>query len=185
MKIKWLVYWLYDPTCMSPIEDNAWVEHGYIGAAALTHFHQRMNQHRNSKRIPQGFYYSIIFQGSRKEALDLEAKLRPTPGIGWNMGVGGFANGKGLRGIPKSPEQREKMRQAALARYAKPGEKERTAKAVKRGLKNVDRTGANNPNFGKTTTEATKQLMRQRLKERGGYKGRRNPNYRHGDYVED
>jgi hypothetical protein len=35
---------------------------------------------------------------------------------------------------PKSEETKAKMRAAALARYAQPGEKERTARAVKKAL---------------------------------------------------
>lgn len=77
------------------------------------------------------------------------------------------------------------MRQAAIARYAKPGEKEQTSKAVKRGLKNVDRSGTNNSMFGRRMSEATKEKIRDRIEERGGISGKNNPNYRHGDYCGD
>jgi hypothetical protein len=139
-----------------------------------------MAQHQKSARLPKDFRYKILFTGTQRQALTLEAALRPKPHIGWNIGVGGFANGGGLKGIPKSPEQRAKQRLAALARYAKPGEKEKTAKAVKRGLRDIDRSGANNSNYGKHQSEATKEKVRARIIERGGVFGTNNPNYRHG-----
>jgi hypothetical protein len=109
--------------------------------------------------------------------------MRPTAGIGWNKLPGGQFGHAG-KGIPKPPEQREKMRQAALTRYADPAEHKRTSKAVKRGLKNVDRSGPNNPRYGKPVSEETKQKMRDRIVERGGVAGRKNPNYRSGEYCE-
>lgn len=42
------------------------------------------------------------------------------------------------KGIPKSPEHREKMRQAALRRYSNSEEREKTAIAVKNKFKNGD-----------------------------------------------
>jgi hypothetical protein len=125
-----------------------------------------------------------LFEGTIKQCLQFEQSMRSTAGIGWNKYPGGRAGYAG-KGIPKSPEHREKIRLAALARYSKPGEKERTAKAVKRGLQNIDRTGANNPNFGKHQSEETKQKVRDRIVERGGVNGENNPNYRHGNYVEE
>jgi hypothetical protein len=173
----WLVYWLFDASC----RDRR--RHGCIGATKATRLYARLNQHQNSARIPKPFEYKIIFRGSQKAALKLEARLRPKPYIGWNIGVGGFANGGGLKGIPKSPEQRAKMRAAALLRYADPAEGKRTSKAVKRGLAGIDRSGANNANFGKHHSEATKQKIRNSVIERGGMSGKRNPNYRHGRYC--
>lgn len=81
--------------------------------------------------------------------------------MGWNVSPGGFGDARGLRGVPKSPKTRAKMRAAALARYCKPGEKERTAKAVRKAFRNIDRSGPNNPRFGTHHTEATKQKMRK------------------------
>lgn len=175
MQTKWFVYWLFDASC----QDRR--RHGCIGATKATRFYSRLNQHKHSTRIPKPFQYEIIFRGSQKNALALEAKLRPRPNIGWNLGVGGFANGGGLKGIPKSPEQRAKMRNAALKRYTDPTEAIRTSKAVKRGLAGIDRTGANNPNFGKKMSEKTKQKIRDKIAERGGVSGQTNPNYRHGN----
>jgi hypothetical protein len=84
----------------------------------------------------------------------------------------------------KSPKTIENMRLAALRRYQKPGEKERMASIVKEALKDVDRSGANNPRFGVTLSDETKALIAQRLTERGGYRGANNPNYRHGRDVQ-
>ena len=145
----------------------------------------RLAQHQNRERIPKPFEYKIIFRGSRKEALALEAKLRPRPYIGWNIGVGGFADGRGLRGIPRPSSLRAAISASAKLRYADPKEHERTSKAVKRGLKGVDRSGSNNSRFGAVVSEKTKQKMRDKIAERGGVAGKRNPNYRHGRRVGD
>jgi hypothetical protein len=98
--------------------------------------------------------------------------------MGWNEWAGGRAGGT----APKPAAQREKMRQAALARYAKPGEKERTAKAVKEAFKSIDRSGPNNGRFGKPMSEAAKQKVRDKIAERG-ITGSNNPNFRHGRYC--
>lgn len=174
MRSEWLVYWLFDETCTSRALA------GYVGATKATRLYQRLNQHQHNKRIPKDFRYEVIFRGSRKEALALESELRPQAYTGWNIGVGGFPSGGGLKGVSKSPEHREKIRAAALRRYADPAEHERTSKAVKIGIKDRDQSGANNPSFGKRMSEETKQKVRDRLAERGGYAGARNPNYRHG-----
>ena len=83
-----------------------------------------------------------------------------------------------IKGRPKSPDQREKMRQASLRRYQDPTERQRTSEAVKRGLKGIDRSGAGNSMFGRTMSEETKQKIRDAIDERGGVPGSRNPNYR-------
>jgi NUMOD3 motif len=172
----WVVYWLFDDRCRSKRT------HGYVGAVARYRLSPRMWQHRQSGRWSD-FRVEIIFTGSKRGALALERELRPRPGIGWNIGVGGFADGGGLKGIPKSPEQRAKMRAAALKRYRDPAESERTSRAVKKGLKGIDRTGSNNPSFGKPMSEAAKRKVRKRIAERGGLLGKNNPNYRHGRYA--
>jgi hypothetical protein len=177
MRNEWLIYWLFDDSCRDQRR------HGCVGATKTTRLFARLNQHQHSPRLPKPFRYKILFRGSRKEALAREAKLRPRPYIGWNIGVGGFANGKGLKGLPKSPEQRAKMRAAALRRYTDPAEHARTSKTVKRGLKGIDRSGANNPNFGKQMSEAAKQKMRDSIATGGGRLGTDNPNYRHGRYC--
>jgi hypothetical protein len=177
MRNEWLVYWIFDDACCDKRR------HGCIGAVKATRLYTRLNQYQHSPRIPKPFRYKILFRGSRKEAFAREAKLRPRPYIGWNIGIGGFAGGGGLKGIPKSPEHRAKQRAAALRRYADPAEHARTSKAVKHGLKGIDRSGANNPNFGKRMSEAAKQKMRDSIAAGGGRLGADNPNYRHGRYC--
>jgi hypothetical protein len=175
---EWFVYWLFDASCRDKHK------HGCIGATKATRIWMRINQHKNSARIPQPFQYTIIFRGSRKEALAFEAKLRPRPYIGWNVGVGGFSDGGGLKGIQRSPEVREKIRAAALRRWANPVFRAKQLKLLKRTtFGQYDRSGANNPNFGKATSEATKQKMRDKIAERG-ILGKKNPNYRHGEYCQ-
>ena len=102
---------------------------------------------------------------------------------GRSMGItNGF--GTGSPGIPKSRKTRERMREAALRRYAKPGEKKKTQAAVKKAFETIDRSGPNNGRFGKPVSEETKEKMRQRIAERGGVDGKNNPNFRHGRYSD-
>ena len=179
MRSEWLVYWLYDDACV------CYQRHGCIGAVKATRLYPRLWQYQQNRRIPKDFEYKIIFRGSRRDAYALEARLRPYPHIGWNIGIGGFANGGGLKGVPKSPETIERMRAAALKRYADPAERERMSKIGKAAFKNIDQSGPNNSHYGKPTSEAAKEKMRAKIFERGGVSGKRNPNYRHGGYVRD
>jgi NUMOD3 motif len=176
MRSEWLVYWLFDETCV------CYERHGCIGAMKATRLYQRFAQHQNSKRFPKDFGYKIIFRGSRRQALALEARLRPRPYIGWNVGVGGFADGGGLKGIPKPPEQIAKMAEARRQWWAKQTAKDRAAYSAKMS-KAIDNRGKRNPNFGKQQSEATKAKVRAKIIERGGVNGANNPNYRHGRYV--
>jgi hypothetical protein len=141
-----------------------------------------LHQHQQSARIPKPFRYKIVFRGPRNEALAREAQLRPRPYIGWNIGVGGFANGSGLKGVSRPPEIRAKLKAAALRRWANPVFRAKQLKILKQTTWRSDRSGANNPNFGKTTSETAKQKMRDKIAERG-IVGKKNPNYRHGDYC--
>ena len=179
-RARWVVYWLVNGACRDP------KRHGYVGATGR--LWQRLAAHRTAGRLvvrfAKGCKVKILFRGSRRAALALEKRLRPKRGIGWNIGVGGYGNGAGTKGIPKSPEHRAKQRAAALRRYADPAEHERTARAVRKGLKGIDRSGPNNSRYGVKLTEATKEKIRQRALERD-MSGANNPNYRHGNYVED
>ena len=123
----------------------------------------------------------------RDSALKLEQQLRPTANIGWNKISRRPSTASRGKGIPKSPEQREKMRQAALRRWAEatPAALERQSKAVKKGLRGIKRWGRSNPRFGKSLSEQTKQKIRNKIAERGGVSGENNPNYRHGGYIEE
>src|SRR5215831_668881 len=165
-----VVYWLYDERCVCP-----W-RHGYIGTTVT--WPRRLYRHRTESEFPSDtFQGQVLFRGTVKQCLKLETEMRPRAQIGWNTlpgGLGGFAG----KGVPKSAEHKENIRQAALRRYSNPAEHVRTSKAVKRGLKNVDRTGANNPSYGKPMAEDTKQKVRDRIAERGGVSGKNNPNYK-------
>lgn len=160
-KSPWVVYWLFDEKCTNPHQ------HGLIGATGR--LWQRMFQHRENKsgRLPENFRVEILLRATKSECLAYEAELRPQPGIGWNVGIGGFANGRGLRGIAKTEEHRAKQRAAALARYADPTERARTAEAVRKAFEGGD---FRRKSKGHSQTEATKQKIRDRIIERGGIK---------------
>jgi hypothetical protein len=174
-----VVYWLSDERCIC-----LW-RHGYVGVTVS--WPHRLHRHRcetQSDFLPDKFNGQVIFRGPIKQCLEIETQLRPKAGIGWNRLPGGLS-GHAMKGVPKSPEQREKMRQAALRRWANTDEaaREKHSKIVSKGLKHIDRTGANNPSFGKHQSEETKQKVRERIAERGGISGANNPNFRHGGYV--
>jgi predicted GIY-YIG superfamily endonuclease len=190
------VYWLHDERCTDVFR------HGYIGCS--THLPTRIAAHRRgpgskgSRLLPASFEVTVLFTGSETEALALEKKLRPYSGIGWNINPGGGRAAVGykhskafkrlqarqasarFKDVPKSDEHREKIRAAALRRWADPAKRAKQSKAVKKGLKGIDRSGANNPRFGKHCSEATKQKIRNRIAERGGINGANNPNWRGG-----
>jgi hypothetical protein len=171
------LYWATDNPDKSPLS------YGYVGVSM--DLKKRKYHHIHDETIPvKDFEMIVLFRGPENKCYELEKLLRPSLNIGWNHHPGGRL-GHAHKNIPKSPEQRAKMRAVALARYTKPGEHERTSRAVKRGLKGVDRTGANNAMFGRTQSEETKQKIRDAIAERGGVSGKNNPNYRHGQCVED
>lgn len=156
----WCVYWLYDDTCKEPSRD------GYIGCCSR--LDARLRAHRSAPGtrksavgIPTDFKVAMLYQGPENECLAYEQLLRPTTGIGWNRSRGGqrspygYKHPKAFRenaaaqararftGVPKSPEQREKMAQAGVDRYAdrKPRpesyERQRLAKNAKRAARRV------------------------------------------------
>jgi hypothetical protein len=175
---RWVVYWLYDETCTNP------ELHGYIGATGR--FWARIGMHKKSGRFAsKHFEIKILYRSSNRQAcLAYEKQLRPHPDIGWNIHIGGFQKGGGGKGIPKSPEHRAKQREAALRRYADPAERKRTQRAVKKAFKTIDRSGANNAMFGRKQSEETKRKIGDKALARD-VSGKRNPNYRHGEYCED
>jgi hypothetical protein len=166
-----VVYWLFDDSCTDV------QQHGYVGMTVS--WPRRLWRHRSESTFPvTEFQGRVLFEGTVKQCLDVELKLRPTAGIGWNKFPGG-RSGHAMKGIPKSPEQRAKMRAAALERYKDPKEHERTSRDVKRGRRRakVDQSGANNPMYGRPMSEATKEKIRQKIIERGGVSGANNPNF--------
>jgi hypothetical protein len=156
-----LVYWLYDNHCVCP-----W-RHGYVGISA--NWSRRLKRHRSNRGA---FQWKHLFVGSIDDCLNLERRLRPQPGIGWNEAPGGEYGGGSA---PKKQKTRELMRKSALLRYTDPAERERTALIVREALKEIDRSGPANSNYGKTTSEATKKKMRLKIQERGGVAGPNNP----------
>jgi hypothetical protein len=123
----YLVYWVYDRRCTSPERD------GYIGCTS--------SAKRQIPRAMERFnvtQFRILFRGTQDECLAVESKLRPRPGIGWNIAAGGSRYGNGLADVPKPITQRERMADTATSRYAdrKPRsesyERQRLAKNAKR-----------------------------------------------------
>jgi hypothetical protein len=167
-----VVYWLFDEHCTDVQRD------GYVGATGQ--LPRRLHQHRTVGRIPEGFRVDILFRGTKDACLAVEKALRPHPGIGWNIGIGGSPDGGSGLGTPKSDEHRAKLRAAALRRWSDPEARAKQSAAVKEGLKDVDRSGVNNTNFGKHMSEESKQKVRDAIQARGGINGANNPNWRGG-----
>jgi hypothetical protein len=77
-----VVYWLFDDACRDPATD------GYIGSSQR--LLERLVYHLNNPDFPfvPALKFKILFRGSKRECHELEGKLRPVPGIGWNRGTG-------------------------------------------------------------------------------------------------
>ena len=167
----YVVYWFYDASCVSPKKD------GYIGTTNNP-TKNAWRYRKNKKFGEKVFEMKILYWGTKEECLAVENQLRPMPGVDWNQHIGGFKDGSGGKRVPKSPEHRAKIAAATRRRYQDPAEHQRTSEAVKRGLKGIARSGANNPMFGRAMSEETKQKIRDAIDERGGISGSNNPNYR-------
>lgn len=160
------VYWLFDDHCIC-----LW-RHGYIGVTInLTRRlagHRRGNG-RGTKLLPENFQFEILFTGTSAQCFELEQHLRPVPMIGWNRARGGpRAPDEILKGIPKSLEHKARIAAASKLRWSDLAARKIQSATVKKSLASIDRSGANNTNFGKATSEAAKQKMRDKIIERGG-----------------
>jgi hypothetical protein len=138
-----VVYWLYDEHCIC-----LW-KHGYIGVS--TNFRNRLKQHRQERN---GFKHCILFVGSSQDCYALEAVLRPEPFIGWNVAPGG----EGGHNQPKTLETRQKMREAALRRYADPIERLKMSN-VQKGRKVTWGAKIAASRQGKKASDATRAKM--------------------------
>lgn len=76
-----VVYYISDATCTDPYQ------HSYIGITSNEK--SRQYDHRRSGNFPDGFVWTILFRGTRKECGDVENKYRPASGTGWNAALGG------------------------------------------------------------------------------------------------
>ena len=74
------LYWVYDNTC--GCEKTS----GYVGVTEDPV--KRLQNHRNSGRVPRDVQQIILFEGTREECVKREHKLRPSPNIGWNRKSG-------------------------------------------------------------------------------------------------
>src|SRR5215475_521741 len=111
-----VLYWLYDAQCVCP-----W-RHGYIGISI--NLKNRLKNHRLHQR---GFEHKILFKGLIEDCLRLEEQMRPEPFIGWNQAQGGM----GGNSAPRSPETKQRMREAALLRFSDPNERAKLSAAGK------------------------------------------------------
>ena len=100
-----VVYWLFDASCVDP------ERHGYVGVTA--DLPNRLKKHRANER---NLEHRILFEGPEHDCFALEALMRPQKAIGWNKASGG-------RCPPRSAIIRQKMKEAALRRYADPDER--------------------------------------------------------------
>ena len=111
-----VVYWLFDAECSDP-----W-RHGYVGVSV--NFNNRLKHHLANKRGAM-FEHKILFTGTVAECYALEARMRPSEFIGWNIACGG----EGGNSQPRSAETRKRMSEAALLRFSDPKQREAMSKA--------------------------------------------------------
>lgn len=75
------VYWLHHPDHTDPFTQ------GYIG---ITHRKNRQKEHRDNRRIPAGFIFTVLAENlTRFEAAKMEWEHRKQRHIGWNTKKGG------------------------------------------------------------------------------------------------
>ncbi|QIG93776.1 MULTISPECIES: hypothetical protein [Bradyrhizobium] len=85
------VYWLHLPEHTDPFTQ------GYVG---ITHRKSRQKEHRDSRRIPSGFIFTVLAENlTRFEAATMEWEHRKERNIGWNTKKGG---GKFIRALMAS-----------------------------------------------------------------------------------
>lgn len=142
---QFMVYWIYDRSCTSP------ERHGYVGVTGSP-----------KREIPRAMHrfrvttFKILLRGSKKKCYDLENKLRPKFNIGWNQQVGGFGSGQGGKGLPKSKLHRQRIAKSTKRRWSDPKSRKVQSIAVKKGLRDIDRTGKKNAMYGRKHSAKTK-----------------------------
>ena len=106
-----VVYWIHLP------EHVDYRVEGYIGVTQhmrrRKYLHKYSNENFNIKRFKNSIIMDAIFEGTEEECYNLEAKLRPSAYIGWNIVPGGGKPPSWL-GKKHKPETIEKMRKAKL-----------------------------------------------------------------------
>lgn len=146
------VYWIFNSDCHDITKD------GYVGVS--TSAEMRFTQHKKrSKRFPANIEYRVIFEGTREECFNLEKELRPLPGIGWNMAVGGK---HGWRiAFKHSDETTQKLKDAwtderrQVASMFKAIQNKKL-KGQKRPKQSIAMQGENNPMYGTTRPDYVK-----------------------------
>jgi hypothetical protein len=145
MTTEYVVYWLFDETCVTPEHD------GYVGVTQ--NLKRRTREHRRRGRFPP-FKTKALNHGTRDECLAIERSLRPGGALGWNAIVGGVCNYDDVN----SAAANKKKSIAATKRWADP----EFRRNYKPGAH--DHRGENNPRFGKPVTEeARRNISRGRL----------------------
>ena len=78
-----VVYWIKDPEHTDPYSE------GYIGTTVS--FYRRTGKHKERGMLRDNREITILHEKlTRDEGLELEAKYRPAPNIGWNTKSGGY-----------------------------------------------------------------------------------------------
>lgn len=118
-----VVYWIYDLSCKSILTD------GYVGIS--NSLRRRHRDHIKASTVPPDSLCRMLMIGSRDYCFEIERRLRPTKGIGWNRAPGGEQGfiegwilskerkkqiGDVFRGIQKSVEHRQKLRDVQAGR---------------------------------------------------------------------
>ncbi len=97
------VYWIHLPEhtditsegyigFTSKTVENRWREHTYSQTAGRCgHLYNAMSKYEDSLIV------ETLVEGSNEYCLEIENKLRPTPCIGWNLGIGGISPRLGVK----------------------------------------------------------------------------------------
>lgn len=104
-----VVYWLHDESCTRPGTD------GYVGVAYKHRLPSRINEHKRSSRFQdRKFSVTVLLESDPCACFLYEWVLRPNPGVGWNVAIGGARGSK--FGTPRSAVTKQKIGDANRGR---------------------------------------------------------------------
>lgn len=181
------LYWIRHPN-----HDNI-IEQGYVGITTLD-VSIRWSCHKSAAKDPErnhtpvynainkygaeNLEFLVVLEGSEEYVLLMENRLRPTPGIGWNIAQGGQSTNKGRitseetkkkqslakLGKKHTPEQRAAKSAYTKGRKHTEESKEKLSKALtgkKRTPEMLERLSISRK--GKKASETTRAKLSERL----------------------
>jgi hypothetical protein len=152
------LYWIYDKSCIRP------KDHGYIGASIDAK--RRFKHHQKRRFGRRGIKMKILFEGTIEECWSREARLRPYPGIGWNIYNGGRKSLNASKEFCHWLSHRLKGRKITWGdKISKTLKGRKGAPRTEKWLHNLSLANKNNPKVKKNLDRARKIYIAQGVSE--------------------